>query len=147
MADPRTVRQRLVPEIGEEGQARITAGTALVVATGLSGEVEAHYLAGAGFGLVRTSTHAATRAVLETNPTVAIATDADPLGDPKAGPVPSTVFADQPLSDALGALCSDPSARAVAQGAARALRQVRVAARIDVVPVMFPGADQDQLPS
>ncbi len=75
---------------------------------------------------------AGTRAVLEPNPTVAIATDADPLGDPpKAGPVPSTVFADQPLCDALGALCSDASARAVAQGAARALRQVRVAARID----------------
>lgn len=136
MADPRTVRQRLVPEIGEEGQARITAGTALVVATGLSGEVEAHYLAGAGFGLVRTSTHAATRAVLETNPTVAIATDADPIE-----------LADQPLCDALGALVSDPSALAVARGAARALRQIRVSARIDVVPVVFPGADQDELPS
>ena len=136
MADPRTVRQRLVPEIGEEGQARITAGTALVVATGLSGEVEAHYLAGAGFGLVRTSTHAATRAVLETNPKVAIATDADPV-----------VLTDQQLCDALATLVSDPSARAVAQGAARALRQIRVAARIDVVPVVFPGSDNDQQPS
>lgn len=136
MADPRTVRQRLVPEIGEEGQARITAATALVVVPGLGGEVESHYLAGAGFGLVRTSTHAATRAALESNPKVAIATDADPF-----------VLEDQPLCDALAALAPDPAVLAVAQGAARALRQVRVAARIDVVPVVFPGEDLDRLPS
>ena len=82
MADVRTVRQRLAPEIGEEGQAHVVAATALVIATGLSGEVESHYLAGAGFGLIRTAANSTSRAALETNPTVAIATDADPIDLP-----------------------------------------------------------------
>lgn len=136
MADVRTVRQRLVPEIGESGQAQIAAATGLVIATGLSGEVESHYLAGAGFGLVRTSSNAASRAAIQTNPKVAVAADADPIE-----------LGDQPLCDAIAALAPDPAVLAVAQGAARALRQIRVAARIDVMPVMFPGADDDQLPS
>lgn len=136
MADVRTVRQRLVPEIGEEGQAHVAAATGLVIATGLSGEVESHYLAGAGFGLIRTSTHAASRAAIETNPKVAIATDADPIE-----------LADLPLCDAIAELSPDPAVLAIAQGAARALRQIRVAARIDVVPVTFPGARNDELPS
>ncbi len=126
MAGPRTVRQRLVPEIGSEGQSHIDAATAIVTTIGLGGEVEAHYLAGAGFGLIRTATHAAARAARETNPAVAIAADADP-GDPP----------DHPLADALAKLVTDPAVLAVAQGAARALRQIRVAARIDVVPVLL----------
>jgi hypothetical protein len=124
MSDPRTVRQRLVPEIGAEGQAHIDAATAIVTATGLSGLVEAHYLAGAGFGLLRTSATAQSRAARETNPKLAIAADAEPM------PVP-----DHPLSDELAELISDPAILDVAQAAARALRQVRVAARIDMVPV------------
>lgn len=124
MGDPRTVRQRLVPEIGDEGQGHIERATALVVETGLSGEVEARYLAGAGFGLVRTRANSVSRAALATNPRVTVAADADDQTPP-----------DQPLCDAIAALAPDPAVLAVAQGAARALRQIRVAARIDVVPV------------
>jgi hypothetical protein len=122
----RTMRQRLVPEIGDEGQAHIDAATAIVTSIGLAGEVEAHYLAGAGFGLIRTASSSASRAALETNPSVAIAADADP-GDPP----------DHPLADAIAELKPDPGVLAVAQGAARALRQIRVAARIDVMPVLI----------
>jgi hypothetical protein len=126
MAGARTVRQQLVPEIGPEGQAHIDAATAIVTTIGLAGEVEAHYIAGAGFGLIRTATHACGRAARETNPSIAIAADADP-GDPP----------DHPLASELAKLITDPAILAVAQGAARALRQVRVAARLDVVPVLL----------
>ena len=121
-----TVRQRLVPEIGDDGQGHIDAATAITMSIGLAGEVEAHYLAGAGFGLIRTATHAASRAARDTNPAVAIAADADP-GEPP----------DHPLADAIAVMKCDPAVLAVAQGAARALRQIRVAARIDVLPVVL----------
>lgn len=126
MKSARTIRQRLVPEIGDEGQAHIDAASAIVTSVGLAGEVEAHYLAGAGFGLLRTPSSPVSRAALETNPTIAIAADADP-GDPP----------DHPLADAIARLNPDPNVLAVAQGAARALRQIRVAARIDVIPVLL----------
>ena len=131
MSDPRTVRQRLVAEIGAEGQAHIDAASAIVTAPGLTGEVEAHYLAGAGFGLIRTSTSSVSRAARETNPSVTIAADADPV------PMP-----DHPLSEDLAKLISDPAILGVAQGAARALRQIRVAARIDVVPILLKSTDR-----
>lgn len=126
MAGARTVRQALVPEIGSEGQAHIDAASAIVTAIGLAGEVEAHYLAGAGFGLIRTSSHAASRAARDTNPAIAIAADADP-GEPP----------DHPLADSISEVVTDPAILAVARGAARALRQIRVAARIDLVPVLL----------
>ncbi len=124
MKSARTVRQRLVPEIGDEGQRRSDLATGLVTATGLGGAIEAKYLAGAGFGLIRTGSNAVSRAALQTNPQVAISADADPIEPP-----------DQVLVDALAARDPDPAVLAVAQGAARALRQIRVAANIDVVPV------------
>lgn len=126
MKSARTIRQRLVPEIGDEGQAHIDAASAIVTSLGLAGAVEAHYLAGAGFGLLRTAASSVSRAALETNPAIAIAADADP-GDPP----------DHPLADAIARLNPDPNVLAVAQGAARALRQIRVAARIDVIPVLL----------
>lgn len=52
MSDPRTLRQRLVVEIGEAGQARIGAARALVRGEGLAAEVERRYLEGAGFAAV-----------------------------------------------------------------------------------------------
>lgn len=131
MSDPRTVRQRLVPEIGDEGQAHIDAATAIVTAPGLTGEVEAHYLAGAGFGCIRTATSSASRAARETNPKVTISADADPMP-----------LVDHPLSEDLAALIQDPAILGVAQGAARALRQIRVAARIDVVPIFLKSSDR-----
>jgi hypothetical protein len=124
MSDPRTIRQRLVPEIGEAGQTRIDRATSVVLSTGVEGEIEARYLAGANFGLVRTLSNAMSHAVMETNPRVAVSADADPMEPP-----------DHPLAEALAKVCVDPSARAVAVGAARALRQIRVAAEIDVVPI------------
>ena len=50
--DPRTLRQRLVVEIGEAGQARIGAARAVVAGRGLAAEVERRYLEGAAFGVV-----------------------------------------------------------------------------------------------
>ena len=50
MGDARTLRQRLVAEIGEEGQARIASTSATA-----STEIEARYLAFAGFREVRAS--------------------------------------------------------------------------------------------
>ena len=54
----RTLRQRLVPEIGDEGQARI-AMTRVEInrSSGLSGEIVARYLEHAGFAEVRARTH------------------------------------------------------------------------------------------
>jgi molybdopterin/thiamine biosynthesis adenylyltransferase len=127
MSDPRTVRQRLVPEIGAEGQARIDRAASVVLVAGLAGEIEARYLAGAGFGLVRTISNAVSRAALEQNPRVAVSGDADPMDPP-----------DQVLADSLSKLVENESARAVAVGAARALRQIRVAAGIDVEPIFHP---------
>jgi hypothetical protein len=48
VADARTLRQRLVAEIGEQGQARIASASASA-----SSEIEARYLAFAGFREVR----------------------------------------------------------------------------------------------
>lgn len=50
MSDARTLRQRLVAEIGEQGQARIASASACA-----SSEIEARYLAFAGFREVRAS--------------------------------------------------------------------------------------------
>lgn len=52
MNDPRTLRQRLVAEIGEAGQAKIVAARAVVAGNGLAAEVERRYLEGAAFGAV-----------------------------------------------------------------------------------------------
>ncbi len=135
MSDPRTLRQRLVAEIGEAGQAHLGRATAVVPTKDrLEGEVEARYLAGAGFGLVRTATHAATRAVVECSPGVAFATDADEI----------SVSPPNNLVDALDAAELHPSARAVALASARALHQIRVAARVDLEPVSRPGRPSDR---
>ena len=126
MSDPRTLRQRLVTEIGEAGQAHLGRASGVVTTTDrLEGEVEARYLAGAGFGLVRTATHAATRAVVEASPDTAYATDADEIH----------VTPPNELTASLEAAGMHPSARAVGVAAARALHQIRVCARVDIVPV------------
>jgi hypothetical protein len=49
----RTLRQRLVPEIGDEGQARIARTVVELDAEGLTGEICARYLEHAGFAEVR----------------------------------------------------------------------------------------------
>jgi hypothetical protein len=55
--DPeRYVRQILLPEIGDEGQALIQRGTAAVAGDGLAAEVAIRYARMAGFGAVTTGT-------------------------------------------------------------------------------------------
>ncbi|GAC1351570.1 MAG: hypothetical protein NVS3B20_04090 [Polyangiales bacterium] len=120
MSDARTQLQRLVAEIGDEGQARITAALALVGEQGLGGEVEARYLAGAGFGCVRTSSHQSACAARETNPSVVISTDAPPITPPS-----------EAMIARLLARNADPAVSAIAAGAAGALRQIRAIARVE----------------
>lgn len=114
MNDPRTLRQRLVVEIGDAGQARIDAALGLVYDVGLAGDVEARYLAGAGFGCVRCASQTAANAARETRPEVVL----DPGAPRLVVPSPPAI---QPLVDD-GA---DPAVLAVARGAARALHQIR----------------------
>ncbi len=112
----RFARQILVAEIGAEGQAKIAAATAMVVDRGLAGQVEARLLAGAGFGLLRTASTAIAREAKSVWPSLVTAADAPPVSSPTS-----------PLADSVSALVLDPSARDVALGAARALRQIKAA--------------------
>lgn len=89
-------RQMLLPEIGEAGQERL-ARVRVEVGPGLAGDVEARYLTGAGVGVV-------TRA----------ADAPGPSGNAPSGSAHS-------WREALG----DPAARAVAEGACRALQVIR----------------------
>jgi hypothetical protein len=54
MSAYRYTRQVRLAEIGDEGQQRIAATTAIVDAQGLAGAVEARYLAAAGVGKIAT---------------------------------------------------------------------------------------------
>jgi hypothetical protein len=63
--DPRTLRQRLVVEIGDAGQARISAARAVVHGEGLAAEVERRYLAGAAFDGLDASREAPASAIVE----------------------------------------------------------------------------------
>ncbi len=114
MADPRTLRQRLVVEIGDEGQSRLDRALGLVYDVGLAGEIEARYLAGAGFGCVRTASQATAVAAREVRPDVVLNTDAPRLEVPSP-PAVDPLMHDDP----------DPAVLAVARGAARALHQIR----------------------
>lgn len=51
----RTLRQKRLREIGEAGQARLFAGTAVVRGQGTRAEMALRYLVGAGIGRVRAS--------------------------------------------------------------------------------------------
>jgi adenylyltransferase/sulfurtransferase len=51
--DDRYVRQRVLPEIGDEGQERLIEASALVVGCGALGSVEAELMARAGVGRIR----------------------------------------------------------------------------------------------
>ena len=67
----RTTRQRRLAEVGDAGQARITASRAHVPGVGLAARVEAAYLAGAGVGTITFEEPAAMAAALATNPEIA----------------------------------------------------------------------------
>jgi hypothetical protein len=93
MTDSRYARQAILPEIGEAGQARIAAATAVVRARGAAAEIAKRYLVAAGFGAVH---------VEEASDAIAPPFDA-----------------------------RDASARAVAEGAYRALVELRKAIACD----------------
>ena len=87
MSKPRHSRQARLAEIGEEGQARIAATTAVIEADGLAGAVEARYLAGAGVGKIATSDEAIADAALHVDASIEIVTEGRVrlgLGDPPA---------------------------------------------------------------
>lgn len=66
MDDRRTLRQRLVAEIGDAGQARISAARAVIAGDGLAADVEARYLRGAALGAVESDANATpARAAIE----------------------------------------------------------------------------------
>jgi hypothetical protein len=110
----RSARQRLIGEIGDAGQAKIDATAVVVSSSGPSAHVEASYLAGAGFGMLRVSGFAVSRAAKRIAPEITISADAPPM-------VPPSTQIERVLAQA-GA---DPSAVAVAAGAARALAAIR----------------------
>jgi hypothetical protein len=115
VSDPRTLRQRLVVEIGDAGQARIGAARAVVTGEGHAATVERRYLEGAGFGSIeREHEHEDERAE----------------GDGGADALRSRAAGETAVAARVRALGLDPSAEAVVLGAARALVQIREAAGV-----------------
>ncbi|MGO8993941.1 MAG: hypothetical protein ACLQVI_11470 [Polyangiaceae bacterium] len=114
MSKPRHTRQVRLAEIGDEGQARIVATTAVVDGDGLAGTIEARYLAGAGVGKIATANQSIAEAARAVDSTVQI-----------VSPSPSRL--------GLGAVppfgVRDPTALEVATGAWRALAHIRRAVR------------------
>ena len=116
MKDDPTLRQRLVAEIGEAGQARLAAASARVGDPGLSGDIEARYLACAGFASMQLATATQVKVVREASSGQRVE-----IG----GPDPRR--AGGALAQALSAhLCGgDEAVCALAVGAARALDRIR----------------------
>ena len=116
MIDDRTLRQRLVAEIGEAGQRRLAAASARVGDPGLPGDVEARYLACAGFASMQVATASQARVVRRACAGARVEVGgADPR---RAGGA---------LVDALAAHLAggDAAVLALAVGAARALDRIR----------------------
>jgi hypothetical protein len=115
-------RQTRLAEVGAAGQARIVAATIDVPMDGLSGEVAARYLAGAGVGCVRVRSSAIAAAARSVDPAVRveIATDTSGEGprDDRRG-LGSSSSRDPPLD------LRDAVARDLALGARAALRALR----------------------
>jgi molybdopterin/thiamine biosynthesis adenylyltransferase len=107
-------RQTRLREIGEGGQRRIGAATAIVASTGFAAEIEARYLAGAGFGRVVVADAASSAAARAIDPSVVVE-QRDAVEAAVAAPFAAEI--------------ADPSARAVAEGAWRALAAIRAAVR------------------
>ncbi|MFI5299692.1 MAG: hypothetical protein ACHREM_16520 [Polyangiales bacterium] len=115
----RTARQRLVPEIGHDGDAAIAGAAVVVSAEDASAAIEARYLAGAGFGLIRVRSFRVANVVRAIAPDVVVATDAPPIEPPKTK-----------VEAAMRAFGADESAVAVAAGAARAVGAIRRAVKV-----------------
>lgn len=113
-------RQARLAEVGAAGQARIVAATIDVPMVGLSGEVAARYLAGAGVGRLRVRSAAVAAAAGAIDPSVRVE-----LGDVASHRDP-TDDGDGPVSSSELALdLRDPVAREMAFGARVALRALR----------------------
>jgi hypothetical protein len=110
----RHTRQARLAGVGAAGQASLAAAEVSVAGAGLAAEVEARYLAGAGIGAIRVASDGvaeAARALGDSEVRVTIA--------PELASAAAMKLAD------LGA--SDAAARAVAEGAHRALVAIRTA--------------------
>jgi hypothetical protein len=103
-------RQVLLADVGEEGQARLAATTAVVDAEGLAGAVEARYLAGAGVGKLATRSAFIGAAASAADGSIQIVDEAR-----------ARLGSDSPPPFEI----RDPSALDVALGAWRALAHVR----------------------
>jgi hypothetical protein len=114
MSKPRHTRQVRLAEIGDEGQARIVATTAVVDGEGLAGTIEARYLAGAGVGKIATGNQSIAEAARAVDSTVQIV----PPSPNRLGLGAAPPFG-----------VRDPTALEVATGAWRALAHIRRAVR------------------
>jgi hypothetical protein len=110
MSRPRHSRQVKLADFGEEGQARLEATTGFVETDGLSGVVEARYLAGAGVGKISTAHEAIGEIARAVDATVQIV-------EPRRAPLGHG----EPPAFGM----RDPVALEVALGAWRALAHVR----------------------
>ena len=113
MSSELTLRQRLVAEIGDEGQARIGRSIAVVGGGGDAGEIEARYLACAGFSEVRVRTARQRKVVREAAPSAHVE-------QTNAAPIASAPL----MIDG-----ADPVVADLLAGASRALRTLRNASR------------------
>ena len=110
MSKLRHSRQIRLSEVGEEGQARIAATTAVVDGEGLVGAVETRYLAGAGVGRIATTSAFIADAARAADASIQIMNEARV----KLGHGSPPAFGIQ-----------DPAAQDVALGAWRALAHLR----------------------
>jgi hypothetical protein len=110
MSRERHTRQVRLSDVGEEGQARLAATTAVIEDDGLPAAVEARYLAAAGVGRIATASEAIADAARAADGTIQIVNDARVRLGPGAPP-------------AFG--IRDEAALGVALGAWRALAHVR----------------------
>jgi len=108
----RHIRQTRLREIGEGGQRRIGAATAVVASRGFAAVIEARYVVGAGFARVVVPDEASGAAARAVDPCVVV--ERREGADSAAG---------APFLREL----TDPSARSVAEGAHRALAAIRAA--------------------
>ena len=111
----RYTRQTRLREFGDAGQARVASSTATVESEALAAEIEARYLAGAGFGELQVRDAATALAARAARPDVSVKVDAS---------IPAHV---RPLPFDI----RDAAAGAVAEGAYRALVAIRAALGID----------------
>ncbi len=113
-------RQTRLAEVGAAGQARIFAATVDVPMGGLSGDIAARYLAGAGVGCVRVRAEALGVAARSIDPNVRVEIDDSQPGQGGTEELGAFVTSRNPGLD-----FRDPVARDVALGACVALRALR----------------------